>query len=409
MKLLKGNSTFKNRLTKLNDQEPLTKLALTVIILLDIFILSVVFGGLSTHTAQLTSPDEYFPHECRRIFIEKEWSNANKIDNLQRLVLSDYNNYSYRYNSPFEKSKIDKMQPDCKKLYEAIKAIVATDDVKQLFVARQEIIDKKNQWIQQYNKNKNIYETKLLENIAEQNKTPLETISGAVNAQSKEIERLNAEMLQINKQVSENQLVNNLWQIIRPGDTAFRQTMIKALNRYERIYLFIELIWQLVFMLPLFVIFYIWHTRSIKKNRTMHILISSHLLIIALIPIIIKVIQVVLELIPYHFFKELFKLLELLHIIALWHYIVIFVSIGVAMVFVYMLQKKFFSQQRLRQTRLMKGECYFCGKKLPAKTSICPFCGTNQLKKCANCNADTFFGGEYCIHCGKVTDKSTKS
>ena len=106
-------------------------------------------------------------------------------------------------------------------------------------------------------------------------------------------------------------------------------------------------------------------------------------------------------LIPFHFFKDLFKLLKVLHIIAIWHYIVIFIAIGVAMLFVCLIQKKLFSKERLHQKRLMKGGCYFCGKTLPKKVDICPFCGTNQLKKCEHCNADTFVGGEYCVHCGK--------
>ncbi|MFH1459673.1 MAG: zinc ribbon domain-containing protein [Candidatus Omnitrophota bacterium] len=392
---------FKDRLTKFSDEEPLSKLALAIIILLDIFILSIVSGGLSAHTSQLTSPDEYFPYKCRNIFIDKQWSQANKMDNLQNFVLSDYNNYSYRYDSAFDRSRIDKMHPICKKFYDTSKLIYENSELKKLFVQRQELAKEKNQWAQQYNRNKNIYDTSLLENIAGQSKEELDVISSSMKEQSKEIERISFEIAKINNQLNRNTLVNNLWEIIRPGDINFRDKMIRDVNKFERIYLFKELIWQLIFMLPLFIVFYIWYSKSIKKSNTIQTLISSHLLVIASIPIVIKVIEVVLDLIPYHFFKELFKLLELLHIIALWHYIVIFISIGVAMFFIYFIQKKLFNKKRLYQKRLMKGACYFCGKTLPGKINICPFCGTNQLKKCEQCNADTFVGGEYCINCGK--------
>ncbi|MFH1092751.1 MAG: hypothetical protein V1739_01190 [Candidatus Omnitrophota bacterium] len=401
MGMFKGILKFRDRLTKFNQEEPLNKLALTIIILLDIFILSVVFSGLSAHTSQLTSPDEYFPYECRNIFIEKQWSQANKIDELQNFVLSDYNNYSYRYDRVFDKSKIDKMHPVCNNFYVTVKSISQNSELKSLFVKRQELVKEKNQWTQQYNKEKDVYNTSLLENIAEKSKDNLDNISNSIKKQSGEIEKISFEISKINKQLNNNAHINKIWEIIRPGDDNFRAKMINDLNKYERIYLFKELLWQLIFMLPLFIVFYIWHTKSIKKTNSIQTLISSHLLIIASIPIVLKIIEVVLDLIPYHFFKKLFELFELLHIIALWHYIVIFVSIGVTMVFVYLIQKKLFNKKRLYQKRLMKGECYFCGKTLPGKINICPFCGTNQLKKCEKCNTDTFVCGEYCINCGK--------
>ena len=63
---------FKNKLTRLNDDEPVTMLALAIIILLDVFILSIIFGGLDDHTDQLTSPADYFPYQCRQVFITKD-------------------------------------------------------------------------------------------------------------------------------------------------------------------------------------------------------------------------------------------------------------------------------------------------------------------------------------------------
>lgn len=40
------------------------------------------------------------------------------MDRLQSMALTDYNNYSYRHNSPFEGSRIEKMHPLCKTFYE---------------------------------------------------------------------------------------------------------------------------------------------------------------------------------------------------------------------------------------------------------------------------------------------------
>jgi len=394
---------FKNRLTKFNDDEPLTKLALAIVLILDIFILSVVFGGLAAHTDQLTSPLEYFPYNCRNMLIDNNWSEVNKIDNLQDLVLSDYNNYSYRHDSAFEKSKLEIMHPECRKIYESINGIYNDPKLKKLFIKRQGRIKKKNQLIQRHGKDKGVYDSLLLGNIAEQNGDSLDTVSSNIKESAKNIEKMSLAISEINKQLDETEKVNKLWSLIQIGNAEFRQKMVDDLNRYELVYLFKELLWQLLFMLPLFAIFCFWHDKSIKKNNNIQTLISSHLIIIALIPIVFKVIHVVLELIPFHFFKELFKILELLHIIALWHYIVIFIAIGVTIFTVFFIQKKLFNKKKLYEKRLMKGECYFCGKVLPGKVSICPFCGTNQYEKCKKCDADTFVAGEHCIKCGETS------
>ena len=105
--------SFKNRLTSVGGEEPLSKLSLVVIIVLDIFVLSMVFEGLYDHTKQLTSPDEYVPYKCRQIFIENNWTAENRLKELQVFALSDYNSYSYRHKSIFEESHLAQMHLTC--------------------------------------------------------------------------------------------------------------------------------------------------------------------------------------------------------------------------------------------------------------------------------------------------------
>ncbi len=102
---------FKNRLTSVSKEEPLNKLSLAVIIILDIFVLTFVFTGLDEHTQQLTTASEYMPSNARNIFIEQNWTTGNRISKLQPLILSDRNNSRYRYDSPFDAQKIKLMHP----------------------------------------------------------------------------------------------------------------------------------------------------------------------------------------------------------------------------------------------------------------------------------------------------------
>jgi len=402
MLFLKKITGFKNKLTRLSDQEPVTKLALAIIILLDIFILSIIFGGLDDHTDQLTSPDEYFPHQCRQVFISKDWTQANKIAKLQRLVLTDYNNYSYRHDSPFGKSKIARMHPLCGEFYGKIRLIADNGALKNFFVSRQQAAKKKDQLVKQYDKENEVYDTKLLENIADKNSGELSSMANSMQSKGKEIDRLNAQIKDLDGKINICPLVMDFWALARPGDAARRESLICDLNRFERIYLLRELLWQLLFLLPLLALFSVWHAKSIKKARTIQSFISAHLIVVASIPIVFKVVEVVLELIPYHFFKDLFDVLERLHIIALWHYGVIIASIGVALFCVFIIQKKIFSQESLYKKRLSKGACYSCGKALPEKkVAACPFCGAKQFRKCVGCDTDTYITGKFCTNCGQ--------
>jgi len=396
-------ATFKNRLFRINDEEPLSKLSLCVIIALDLFILFVIFSGLEEHTRQLTSPYDAVPSECRSVLIQENWTEANRISNLQQLVLSDYHHYSYPYTSRFDTARMQKLHPECRKLFLKIKAIADDKGIFELFKQREKLEKAKEQFSSGFKQTKDVYDTSLLENIAEQDKTEnkLPSISNSMKDKGQQIENLNSQILTIENQLNSEDKVQDLWAFIQAGADHRRDLLVKDINQTEFWYPFKVLLWQLLFLLPLFILFYLWSLRSVKKNAKLQVLISSHLLVIAAIPIFFKILEVVLDLIPRHFFKKFFEILQALHIIAIWHYLVIIAAIGFALLTIYIIQKKIFNIHRLQLKRLSKNQCYHCGKKLPAYADVCPFCGTHQQKKCPSCGQPTYAAGDFCTRCGK--------
>ncbi len=396
-------TNFKDRLLRINEREPLSKLSLLIIIALDIFILIILFQGLSSHTKQLTSPYEYVQGDCRQIFIDDTWSESNRIDQLQRIVLTDYNNYLYRSSgNSFSDDELNKMHPICKKIFIMIKGIAENKELLGLFKRRQKLVNDRDDLTRAFKQTKDVYDTSVLEKIAQEEKDiRLHTIKSSVKKKENNLEQISISISEIDEKINTHPLVLELWALSNKGPNEYRGILVKELNKFEFWYPLKELAWQLLFMLPLFIIFYLWHSKSISKNNSLQVFVSSHLLVIASIPVLIKIIDVVLELIPQHFFKKLFKLLELFHLIAIWHYLVIMLSILLAFLFIYIIQKKLFNEQRLRKQRLSKGQCYLCAKKLSYNVHICPFCGTNQYKSCSSCNKGTFVCGDYCIHCGR--------
>lgn len=398
---------FRKGLLRVNDNEPLTVLSLIVIIFLDLFVLSVIFTGLHSHTDQLTSPEEYLPSTARAVFIENDWSGLDRLAQLQQLALVDYNNYSYTYKKLLDERRIAKMHPKARALFNDIQMIVDHRETMDLLIARREMTYELDRLERDFSKTKPMYDTRLLEKIGGDAPEAgrLTTLADRAQIRSSEYEDKHQELLQTDARLNRHPLVVKLWSTIAPGDADQRAAIIKDYKAFELRYRFVELIWQLLFLLPLFFIIYIWHGGSLKKQHRIQTLIASHLLVVAFIPILVKVLDVVVDLIPKYFFKRLFELLEQLHIIAIWHYLVILAAIAAALAAIYVIQKKIFNRENLIKKRLERNECHGCGRKFPtASPECCPYCGVTQRHPCEACAKETYIAGTHCIHCGKSRD-----
>ncbi|HNX53524.1 MAG TPA: hypothetical protein PLD51_06670 [Pontiellaceae bacterium] len=400
MKKLKSKiAEFKSRLISINKEEPLNKLSLTTIIILDIFILTLIFTGLNEHTQQLTTVNEYLPDAAREIFINQEWTPINRISKLQPILLSDRNNYYYRYESPFEKRMIKLMHPASRTFYQQAATLSQDKALQALFLSRQKFVKEREKSENAFNKAKESYDTQLLENIVNVSRNGTNATATTARQYAQNIDLLTGEIQSTEEQINAHPGIQKLWMIISSDDHE-RALIVSDYKRFQFWFPLKELGWQLVFLLPIFGVFYMWSIRSVKKNNSIQTLIASHLLVIASLPIILKAIELVVDIIPKHFFKKLFDVLQSLHLMALWHYFVIFAAIAVGLFLVYFIQRKVFNRQKVMQKRLMKGACTGCSKKLPPGAAFCPFCGSGQFDKCAACKKETPSGGQHCIHCG---------
>lgn len=88
---------------------------------------------------------------------------------------------------------------------------------------------------------------------------------------------------------------------------------------------------QILFILPLLAITLIWSSASVRKERGIQTLISSHLLAILSIFILLKVIQLIYDILPHAFLKKILDFLESWNIIGLWYYFLILLAIVATM------------------------------------------------------------------------------
>ncbi len=392
---------FKNRLLSFNDNESLSKMSLVVIFALDIFVIYMIFAGLHDHTSLLTSHYEYMPGVCREAIIEQSWTNENRIDKLQETLLAKDNSTRYNSYNFLNSSEVEKTHPVCKGVLTKINIIREKRELLGVFRERQATQERQNKLTEEFRISKDVYDTNLLESItAERKSTEVLSVENSSKELSYELNNINQSMRGYNLTLSNAPSVIEFWNYL-DGLPSQKHQVVHDLKQFDFWYPIKVLAWQFIFLLPLCGLFYFWNDRSIKKNNDIQVLLSSHLLVVSFVPILFKLLELILDLLPHRILETVFNLLNSLNIIAIWHYLVILLAVISALFAIYIIQKKLFSKEKIMGKRLLKGACYECGKKLPCQSHhICPFCGTEQKRQCSTCKENTYIAGEYCINCG---------
>ena len=387
---------IKTHLTSLDDQ-PLSKAALVIILFLDIFILIAIFNGLDRHTRQISSPDEYIPNSCREIVINHQWNPTNRIDNLSQSIISSRNSY-YRIE---EKTK--ERHPVCSPYIDLFDQIKNDKVLTDIFENRNKAVREAKELQRQIDSLKGAYDTSLLETIAKQqeSETKVDAIRNDFQQKTSGLNILKNRIASLEQTINGDAKVKLLWERLQGLQEQDRERLLTDLRSLNFWYPVKRLGMQMLFLLPLFAVFYAWNSASIRKYRGVQTLVSSHLLGVSFIPIFCKIIETVYDVIPKILLKRIMDLLESLKLVAIWHYLVIAFAVATALFLIYIFQKKLFSQEKLIERRISKGECQHCGKHLPAGSQACPFCGFAQFKSCSNCSMLMHVHGKYCRECGK--------
>jgi len=380
------------------DTLPLSKAALIIILFLDLFILTSIFDGLDKHTRQLSSPDEYIPYSCREIVINRDWNPTSRMDNLSGIILSHNNSY-YQIED-----KKKERHPICAPYLDLLDRIKNNKELIALFDDRAKFEREARDLQRDINNLKGAYDTSLLETIAKQKEgqANVDTIKKDVQTKANNLNTLRAQIESAEQRINGNGTIKLLWsklETLQPADRENLRSDLRTLNFWFPVK---RLVMQMIFLLPLFAVFFVWNNASIRKNRGIQTLVSSHLLVVSFIPIFFKIIETVYDIIPKKLLKKLVDLLESLKLVALWNYLIIAVAIAAALFLIYIFQKKIFSRDRLMERRIAKGLCQECGKHLPPGSQACPFCGSAQLKACGACGQPTPVYGKYCKACGKA-------
>lgn len=395
--LTESAQRFRQRLMRL-DNQPLSKAALVVIIFLDLFVLGAIFNGLANHTRQLEAPDERIPPLCRDIVVDAEWNPANRLDRLAQLVTR----HRVYGEPPGTRAAAATRHALCAPLVGAYQAVrddrALAQELEQMARLDRQMRDLRAAQAQV----KDAYDTKLLEQLAsrpqaDENLTAIRKESADRSAALENlVEQRRARAARIEQDPRVQALYARIDGITEAQRAALRAEL-KQLNFWHPAK---RLGMEMLFLLPLLGFFYFWNSRSIKASRPFQTLVSSHLLVVAAIPVVLKLGELAEDIIPRKLLRKLIELLESWKLVAIWDYLVIAAAIIAALALIYVLQKKLFSRERLMQRRIAKGQCQECGQHLPPGSRHCPACGAAQFRACPQCGEPMHVHGRFCMACG---------
>ncbi|MDH6062176.1 hypothetical protein NWP17_17335 [Chrysosporum bergii ANA360D] len=399
---------FFRKSRKINN-EPLNRVSLVVIIVIDIFILINVFTGLDDISRWHISPSQAYP--CYSQW--EDYGRKTNPDKDYEIVTGSLSPINIQGSQ--EEIYLQAQERHLGKVYSTCLEYAKYQD-KINVTANQQIIknidQKQTQVSQLEQSNSNIraqYDSTLLETIAGQ---PREQSINSVSAAKakQELEKNNQTISKVKQEIEilKNQLVT------KPESTNFL-TFLKEDNKFKELkanyqqasfwYPSIQLTLQALFLVPLILVALSVHNFAQRREYGLISLISWHLLVVFFIPLLLKIFTFLQVGVLFTFiFNILSRILGGLLFLVSYVYILLIPVLGFAIIQLF--QKVILNTKSQAVRRVQNSRCVNCAKKIRHQDKYCPHCGYYQYIECANCHNLTYKYLAHCHHCGTVQDMS---
>jgi hypothetical protein len=398
---------FFNRSRKINN-EPLNRVSLIVIILIDIFILVNVFTGLDDISRWHLSPGEAYPCYAQWQSYRTE-NNQDKDYEIIRQSLRYDNSNQSRQKQVYQQTEADrlgKVSPICLQFAEYQDNINIPQNQQNI-----KTIDNKQAQItnltQANNRIRAQYDSTLLEKIAGQSREQSINQVGAEKAKQ-ELDKNNLNIAQLRKEISN---LKNAF-VLKPESSSFiafiqnREQFGKLEQGYKQAsfwYPSIQLAFQSLFLLPLIFTALFFHQFSQRRGYGLIALISWHLLVIFFIPLILKIFEFLQVGVIFQFVFNVIRAIfgSLLFLVS-YVYILLIPLIGFGVIKFF--QKIVLNPKLQAVNRIQKSRCVKCAKRIRHNDAYCPHCGYYQYVECHNCHELTYKHLPHCKSCGSLQD-----
>jgi hypothetical protein len=384
--------------------EPINKISIVILILIDLFVVLNVFGGLASISQWPLSPAEQFA--CHTDYVSFHEAALDQDPHLLKanLVESAIATHENRPPDPLEgPSRLGSVVPICQTHQQLQRAIVTPENLAhrtQIRTLQTEIatLEDQNRLLREQ------YDSTLLENIAGQD--PAASINESTAAATKA--EIDTNQQQINdKKAAVTDLETQL--IESPEGSAYldwvgnRDRYDTLQTQYDRAQFWHSnqvLGLQILFLTPLIAVAYGWHRLSTRRQRGLQALLSWHLLLIACLPLVVRLFEfiqfgnlvgVVVE--------AIVAVLGGLLFLASYLMIALIPLLGFGLI--KLLQRFVFNPRVQAKNRIQKSRCIRCSAKLHGDPAFCPHCGFGQYQPCVHCHQPAYKYTPHCHHCGE--------
>lgn len=391
------------RRSRLVNEEPLNRVSLIVIILVDIFILINVFSGLSEISNWPLSPSQAHPCYAPWQAYRQDTASDRDIRFLeQQISLNPPTQTAVEHLQKSSKGKLGTISAICFTYAEYQDAVNRPTHRERLQQRQQkqaqiQTLEATNARIREE------YDSTLLEQLAGQPSDQSINLVEAAKAKA----TLEANNHQIAALINEIAALEQA--ILQEADSqaflkflAEEATFTQLESQYQRSHFWypsLQFVLQALFLLPLIAIALLVHRFADRRCYGLLALMSWHLLVIFLIPLVLKIFELLQVGALFEWLSSVILALfgGLLFLVS-YLYILLIPAVGFGIIKV--AQVLFLNPQQQAAGRIQKQRCVHCGKRLRDLDQYCPHCGYLQWMPCPNCQQSTYRPLPYCRHCG---------
>lgn len=402
------------------NNEPFSKFSIVLIIILDIFLFVTILTGIDSEKDMSPSVSVKYPYQCKNHFDPEYqrsvWNSATRGYIYDTFPFSEYGSFYIPTHSDYYSGKkvqtyIDKrVAPLCTELYEKIAVFALSDLFKNNKELKNNLRNDKRNVLSEINSIEKRYNTALFEKI-----------SSTQQDRDKKIRDKYYTLLEkeksIDKQIKEIKAISSYkgYQEYVDFVNANRETFNKEYDSYAFWQPFISFLYLLKFTLPLLLLSLLAHRFSTSPVRKVSVpnklvtLISSHIIIITLLPILMDVLRLIFHIIPKRFLEKIITFLYQYGFIFLGYYFLMFLGIVSIGLVVFFIQRSVAKREKLRKEMKEKtlyidaynqSRCPNCRNRVDYSKNYCGFCQEELNRVCSVCHKRTPKHIQYCIECG---------
>lgn len=384
-------------------KEKLSKLTILAIILLDIFVIGIIYQGIDFQTRIINSPSVKYPYDCRDIFYS-----TSSVEDFNSYIYANYN-----YETKYQNIKDLELDNRCEKLSEKIELIKSKIDINNFKTKNNELYNIENTINNKLYYIKENYNTVLFEKISEQkiDKSIIDGELSSENVKEKydllliELEKIKQEKQELENEFKNNELIQDFSLFLNTN----KNQILEDIQKAERNYYIKKEFVILAFLIPLIVLFFYMMRKNLLNEKYVIYIIFKNIFLITSIPAFISIFGLINIFIPKIFLEKLLIIFYTLEIPFVVYYFVIGILILIFIFIIIKIQKKYREEnERLKNNSLSKIEafnrniCNDCGNRVDYNImNFCPCCN-NQLRiECSSCGNKTIKKLEYCYSCGE--------